>query len=311
MINYSKICYCGMNIKDYCDKYNIDFKYIKYKLRFYRKNKEKFLPLEIQLQLSILSYDKRRKYINLTYRGLRLLDYCKSNNIEYRRIAYRCYYFVNKGNDFSLINEEQIGLFIEKYKYREEVKKLRNTFVELDDSSDVDYELICKNLNINYNKLKCLLKYDVDFKTLIYISWYSSDMCDENGIYVSKRKLDKILSNEDLELNDLCAMYKSGFSEYLEKIFEYEKYYLIGFVLRVIKEYDFRVYVSNYEDLFSEARIILTRCVTLNVFNDIRRIIRYIEKSVTGQIFTYLVKNYSSKVYQFDDNIKIKSHLVK
>lgn len=292
-------------VKNYCEEKDIDYQYVINKLKYYKNSKEKYLPLEIQIQLAINTYSKRRNYTNIKYKGLRLVDYCKSTNVEFKKIADRCRYFIKIHNDFSLLTEEQIETFINHYYFRQEVKELRELFNKLDICSKCEYKDICKKLNINYSQLyKMSLKNDINLKTLIYLSWYSSDKSSNNGIYISQDKLNDLLDYKNIEINDLYGLYKSGQEQCLDKIFEYEKYYLIGFVLRVIREYNFKVYKSDYEDLFSEANFLLVKCIKGNVFNEIGKIIRYIEKTVTKQMLNYLIKNYSNRNLMFDDTRK-------
>jgi len=292
-------------IKNYCEENNIDYKYIRNKLNYYKKTKEKYLPLEIKLQLAISAYNKRKKYTNIEYKGLRLVDYCKSTNIEFKKIANRCKYFIKIHNDFSLLTEEQIEIFINHYYFKQEVNDLRDLFIKLETCNKKEYKEICLKLNINYNQLyKASIKNNTDIKTLIYLCWYSSDKQSSNGIYISQNKLDDLLNYNNLEINDLYGIYKSGKNECLERIFEYEKYYLIGFVLKVVKKYNFKIYKCDYEDLFSEAKILLVKCIKGNVFKEVGRIIKYIEKTITFQILTYLIKNYSYKELMYDDTRK-------
>lgn len=292
-------------VKSYCEEKEVDYQYVINKLKYYKNSKEKYLPLEIQIQLAINTYSKRRNYTNIKYKGLRLVDYCKSTNVEFKKIADRCRYFIKIHNDFSLLTEEQIEIFINHYYFREEVKELRELFNKLDICSKCEYKDICKRLNINYSQLyKMSLKNNMNIKTLIYLSWYSSDKSSNNGIYISQDKLNDLLDYKNIEINDLYGLYKSGQEQCLDKIFEYEKYYLIGFVLRVIREYNFKVYKSDYEDLFSEANFLLVKCIKGNVFNEIGKIIRYIEKTVTKQMLNYLIKNYSNRNLMFDDTRK-------
>lgn len=292
-------------VKRYCEEKEVDYQYVINKLKYYKNSKEKYLPLEIQIQLAINTYGKRRNYTNIKYKGLRLVDYCKSTNVEFKKIADRCRYFIKIHNDFSLLTEEQIEIFINHYYFRQEVKELRELFNKLDICSKCEYKDICKKLNINYSQLyKMSLKNNINIKTLIYLCWYSSDKSSNNGIYISQDKLNDLLDYKNIEINDLYGLYKSGQEQCLDKIFEYEKYYLIGFVLRVIREYNFKVYKSDYEDLFSEANFLLVKCIKGNVFNEIGKIIRYIEKTVTKQILNYLIKNYSNRNLMFDDTRK-------
>ena len=48
----------------------------------------------------------------------------------------------------------------------------------------------------------------------------------------------------------------------------------------------------------------LVKCIKGNVFKEVGRIIKYIEKTITFQILTYLIKNYSYKELMYDDTRK-------
>jgi len=302
---YSEIKYLDSSLEEYCDKNNVDFNYIKYKLKSFKNSKEKKLPLELQLQLAIKCFKKRNRYKNINYKNYSLIEYCKKEEIKYRKIADRCRYFLNKNKDFSLLTEYQIELFINNYYEKEKINNLRDTFNKLNNCPRKEYKNICHYLNINYDKIKLLHnKNHISIKNLVFIIWYSSDKRNDKGIYISQSRLIEVLNNKNLELNDLCGMYKSGNKEYLDIIIEREKRYLLGFIKRVIYEYNFRVYKSDYEDLLQEAQLILTKCLSRIVFSNIARIIRYIEKCVTMQILSYLKKNYSNQFYEYNDALK-------
>ncbi|MEI3530434.1 MAG: hypothetical protein V8Q75_05115 [Bacilli bacterium] len=282
----------------------VDKDYIKYKLRYYKNKEEGKLPIDIQIILASRAYQNKRSYKNLIYKGTKLIDYCHKNNIIYKKIAYRCRYFIKCGNQFSDLNELQISKFIDDYYCREEVSNLKSIFEYLETCNSREYKNICRILNINYKKIQKLkYKNNISLKSLIYICWYSYDNIDNDGIYISQKRLTQIIKGDQLQLNDLYGIYKSGNHSYLDKILDYEKSYLMSFVMRMIREYNFKVSPLDYGDLFSEANIILTNCINRNVFNHIGRIIRYIEKSVTKQILKYLIKNYSVKTTLIDNVI--------
>lgn len=310
MNKYSELIYCGLKLKDYCKENDISFNYVKARLNCLNNSEEEYLPIDIKLQLAVKSYKKRYRYTDINYKELRLIDFCKKEQITYRRIAYRCRYFVQKHKDISLLTEQQINVFINSYYQREEVKKLKNIFEQLNDCSFKEYKSICDKLSVNYDKLKQLQKDNkIDLRSLIYICWYSSDKSSDKGIYISQTRLMELFDKKNLQINDLYGMYKAGNNEFLEDILKYEKNYLIGFILRVVREYNFKIYEQDYEDLLIEAEVILTKCLYRNVFNHIGRIIRYLEKSVTKQILSYLIKNYSNRFFEFNDAIKQKQEL--
>lgn len=310
MQNLLEITYDGLNIKEYCQLNNIDFNYLKYKLKTFQKKKEGYLPLEIQVKLAVSSYFVRNKYTKIMYKGMTLLEYCQKYDITYAKIAWRCKYYAKNNHGISSLNEEQINLFIEDYYKKEEILKLKDVFETLDNNSKCDYKLICQKLNINYAKVKQLqMKTDLDFRSLIYINWYSSDKNNNQGIYISNKRLNEVLTNKDMQLNDLYGIYKSGKKEYLNAIFENEKSYLIGFIFKQVREYNFIIYPSDYDDLLAQAQFILTSCISRNVFNQMGKIIRYIEVSVKKQILKYLIKNYTKKYLVFDDTRFAKQFL--
>ena len=297
-------------IKNYCEENNVDYRYLKNKLNNFKRTQEKNLPLEIKIQLAMISHKKRRNYTQIEYKGLKLIDYCKNTNIDFKKIANRCKYFLKINNDFSLLTEEKIETFINHYYSKKEVNDLRDLFKKLEMCNKNEYKKICTKLNINYNQLnRTSKKNNIDLKTLIYLCWYSADKRNSNGIYISQNKLNDLLNYNNLEINDLYGIYKSGKNECLEKIFEHEKFFLIGFVFKVVKKYNFKIYKEDYEDLFSEAKILLIKCIKGNVFSEIGRIIKYIEKTITFQMLSYLIKNYSSNFLTYDDTRRTKKEL--
>lgn len=286
------------SLKEYYGENGISFQYLNRKLEKYVIKKEKFFTFQI------LSYKKRNKYKDIPYQSRTLLEYCKLENVEYRRIARRCYYFVKKGNDITLIDEEKIQQFLESYHSRKQKEELKNTFLLLENGSSKEYRKICQFLNINYEKIKKLENESFSLKSLIYISWYSGDKYNKKGIYVSDDKFLKLKRGEELDINDLYGLYKSGQKFYLEKILEYENPYLIGFTLKTIREYNFQISKSDYEELFSEAKMIFLKCLVNNVFREAGRMVRYIEKTVTKQMLSYLIKNYSNRVREYNDALR-------
>lgn len=310
-MNYLKnVCYKNTTLEKYCLENDISLNSIKYKLNCYKKMKERYLPIEIQISLAIKSKKKVNKYRNILYKGKYLNEYCKNNNIKYFKIAYRCKYFMKKHNNMALLTNQIIDSFIDSYYIKENIQKLKNVFKKLEGCKSIEYKSICEELNINYEKLKQLkYKCKIDFKSSIYLSWYSSDAINENGIFVSAKKLKQLQKKSNLQINDLYGLYKSGTLINLQDILDYEKNYLLGFIFRVIRNYNFKIYRSDYDDILAEAQIILIKCINNNVLNHIGNIIKYLEKTITSQILSYLINNYSKKSLQYDDKVKNKQKL--
>lgn len=309
MNKYNNIMFQGLNLKEYCVKNNMSFNYIKYKLKLFENKEEGKLPIDMQIIIALHTRKTRNDYAHIKYKNQYLIDFCKENNIVYSKIADRCKTFYKNNNDISLIDEMQINIFLKRYYLKEEINKLKLLFNQLDKNDYQNYRIICENLNINYRRVIYLKnKFNMDIKNLIYIIWYSNDKKDEFGIYITNERLNDLLNKKNLQLNDYYGLYKAFDKACLNDILEYEKSYLIGFILRIVKTYNFKVYKYDYEDLINQAQLIFVKCITRNVLNQIGRIIRYIEKTVTNQMLSYLIKNYSYKYVEYDDSRKIISN---
>lgn len=307
MKKYCNIIFDGMKLKEYCNINNISYEYIKYKLKYFENNNEKNLPMDIKIKIAIQTRKKKNCYAHLNYKNQYLIDFCKNNNIVYSKIANRCKYFCQK-NDINLIDEIKINLFLKQYYLKEEISNLKEIFNLIENCNYKNYKNICSSLNINYRRVIYLKnKFNMDIKNLIYIIWYSNDKKDEFGIYITIERLNDLLNKKNLQLNDYYGLYKAFDKSCLNDILEYEKSYLIGFILKIVKTYNFKVYKYDYEDLINQAQLIFVKCITRNVLNQIGRIIRYIEKTVTNQMLSYLIKNYSYKYIEYDDSRKIIS----
>lgn len=303
--------YNNMLLSTYCKENKIDYNYIKEKLSSFSLRFEHKLPLDVQISLAIEMYKKRRKkykYRNIKYKNTILFDYCKKNNIDYKKIAKRIYYS-NKNNTYNDLDiEQKIDIFILKFQEKKLIDNLKIVFKELSfETSLKSYKGICYSLNLDYNKLN--RRKNKNIKDLIFFSYFCGDKYSPNGKYISNQKYDQIITKQDININDCVALYKTNKNAYLKIILEHQKYYLIGLVLRVIREHNFYVKVWHYEDLFSEAKKIFISCLNNIVLFETGRIIRYIEKVVTKRILTYLINNYSYNHYLLNENYQIKKEV--
>ena len=77
----------------------------------------------------------------------------------------------------------------------------------------------------------------ININKLMILTWYSADMKDDNGMYISMDKLSSLRNKSGLDINDLVGLFKSGNKDALLDIVEYEKYYVMGMVKKQLDKY--------------------------------------------------------------------------
>lgn len=299
-------CYKGEILPIYCQKNNIDYVYIRTKIRQYKHTKKAILPLEFQISMAIKEYNNRRlqkyKWKNIIYHDTTLSKYCHDNNIIYNKIARRCRHYVKVGNDFSSINDEIIDVFIQSYFFKEETINLKRKLSCLEkDLTETELKSLCKELNLNYKKLNNIKQNNLNIKQYVIISYFSSDKT-QNGRYMSKKRLNELENNINLDINDLIGLYKAGKNEYLNTLLDIERSYLRGFIFQTIKEYNFIIAKNDYNDLYQQAELLLIKFINQVVYSEPGRIINYLKKCIKKQMISYLKENYSNKFLEYDDS---------
>lgn len=304
----SNIIYEGVLLPFYCKNNNIDYTYIRTKLKHYQKGAEASLPLNIQIAMAINAYKNRRlikyQWKNIPYKDTTLIKYCSDFNIIYNKIARRCQYYVHMGNNISSINDAKIDEFIQKYLFKEKIAYLKNKMNLLNkELTKKEVKLLCSELDINFRRVFNFKNPKFTIEEYLILTYFTGDKFN-NGRYISKEKFRRLESNEKLDINDLIGLYKAGKSEYLETILENEKCYLRGFIFQTIKEYNFAISRFDYKDLYQQADLLLIDCINRIVYPEPGRIITYIKKRITKQMLSYLKENYSNKNLVYDDAIR-------
>lgn len=169
---------------------------------------------------------------------------------------------------------------------------------------------LCKNLNLNYSKLKKLLNDELDIKQLIIISWFSSDKQNQNGSFITLKRLLEIKNYINTDINDLIALHKIGVTDSLERILSFESKYIRGIIRKILSKCNIRINQLDYQDLYMEAQLILIETINKIVCNKCGQIVNYIYISVSKKLLDYIVKNYFTKTCQYIDNYKYKGEVL-
>ena len=242
------------------------------------------------------------RYSTYLYQGYQLKNYCELKKINYSTLYSKLYYLNQTQQYVSLNLDQKIELALKRYFHYEKFNKIREAFSLLEnDNCHKTHKIVCKKLNINYSKLKRLSNANFDMKFLIIVTWYSYDLKDNTSIYISKKKIRRLLSSKDLEINDLVGLYKAGNKKIIEKIFEHQNKYLVLLVRKVVREYGFIINKDIFNELLSEANLIQLKAINRLVGNRANQIICYIVKCVRYQTLSYLKSNYSHQNYEYDD----------
>ena len=247
------------------------------------------------------------KYANIIYKEMPLNYYCKLNNINYKNIAQRLSYCLKHSLYIDLCMEQKIDLIIEKY-YKKEVIKYYKSNLEMLQNDNINDFLLCKNLNLNYNKLKEQVNNHISMKKLIIMSWFSSDKASKYGNYITLDRLEEIKNNINTDINDLIALCQIGEINSLENFWEFERNYLKGIIKKVARKCNVYLNIYDYQDIFSEAQLILIETVNKIVSNKCGQIVNYIYITVYMNVLKYIICNYFNKDYSYNDSLKNSQH---
>lgn len=310
---YSSYIYKGQRLRDYCKERDIDMQFMYSKLIALEKsNVKKYLPLDIKIEIAINCYNGINDYIyaNIKYKGEKLSVYCRNNGIKYSDIHNRIKYDLRKGNIKDFPSEERIDNYIESYFKFKKIKEIKKCIQDLTKGNltNKEYKNISKILNINYEKLQKIKYSNIKMNQLILLSWYSSDISDDNGSFITKAKLKHIFKSNDLNINDLYVKYKCGDKKVLLSILEYEKFYLMGILKREVAKYNIELSKQNYKELMDYVRFNLIKCVDNSVSRYPGEIVNYIDITISKKVLQYLIENIFNKSYEYNDNMKEKKN---
>lgn len=310
---YSSYIYKGKKLRDYCKENNIDMQYMYSRLIAYEKsNRKKFLPLDIKIQMAINCYNGINDFVyaNMLYKDQKLSVYCRENGIKYDSIRNRICHDKRKGKIKDFPSEERIDLYIESYKRLDRIKKIK-TNIELlknDTTNNLDYKLIANDLNINYNKIMEFSDLSININKLMILTWYSADMKDDNGMYISMDKLSSLRNKSGLDINDLMGLFKAGNKDALFDIVEYEKYYVMGMVKKQLDKYNLIIPKYQYKELIDNITFELIKGINNSVMRYPGEIVNYIGIIVMYKTLEYIIQNIYSKSYSYIDEVGLKDN---
>ena len=193
---------------------------------------------------------------------------------------------------------------LDRYFHLDYFNQIKKAIKLLDgDNSDQTLKLVCKKLHINYSKLKNKTYADYNIKCLLLITWYSYDSENKDGFYISQKKIKQLQEKKDLKINDLVGLYKAGQNDLLEEILNHEKFYLIGTVKKSINAYIFQTNSDMFEDILSEAQMILIKAINTCIGREANQIGAYINIYVGKRVLGYIAKNYAYRGLDYDDKL--------
>lgn len=126
-------------------------------------------------------------------------------------------------------------------------------------------------------------------------------MEDGNGIYISNNKLKKLNDFNNLDINDLMGLFKSGNKDVLLNILSFEKYYVMGMIKKQLNKYDIVIPRYQYKDLYDYITFELIKGIDNSVMRYPGQIISYFKIIVMYKTLEYIIENIYNKSYCYSD----------
>ena len=157
----------GLSLRQYAQVHNYVYPTIKTYVQEIRKKYPDKSDNEIVL-LAIKHYEEKHVFKELWfYKGERLVDYCKKNDLSYSAI----FSYLNHMNikDSQNIPEEAMEIAIKKYY----IKIRKDAFEKLKFcQEEEEFKGITKLLNIDWVSVKLVMSFNFNYLKAIYFVWY-------------------------------------------------------------------------------------------------------------------------------------------
>lgn len=187
MYKYADMIYEGKKLKEYCSDMNYDYDNVYLRLKYIFKTKRfNKLSKKSKIELAINRYNNRDnyKYSSYIYKGKRLKDYCKDNNIDMQYMYSRLIAYEKSSRKRNLPLEIKIQMAINCYNG---INNFIYANMEYKGKRLSDY---CIEHNIKYSRIGTRIYHDRR-------KGYITDFPDESRIdlYIERyKKQEKLMS---------------------------------------------------------------------------------------------------------------------
>lgn len=212
---------------------------------------------------------------------IKLKKDCCKDNVDYFKIKSRFKYMNNTTKYQHLDYNEKYLLCKNRYLKKLNYDNLKNIFNILNTTTNIkDYQLICKELNINYKRARKISYKNKNLKKTILYIWFFGDTTTENGKSISRKKLYQVNSKKilkhDTDIYNIIVYYICGYKEYLDSIIKLENKYIKSICYKVLNNLNVEKTTDKINELMSEAIIILITTLNKIIINDIKYIVKYL-----------------------------------
>ncbi len=305
----------GLSLRQYALVHN----YIYPTLRTYAQEIRKKYPDKSDNEIALLAvkhYEENHAFKELWfYKGERLVDYCKRNNLTYKTIF--SYLYCMDIKDRNNIPDWAIKLAIKKYN----IKIRKDCFKKLKlCQKEEEFKKITNLLNIDWDSVKLVMSFNFDCLKAIYFVWYFGKEKD-SLIKLDKKRIKNVyncLKKVDLlEINFLLGYYYTGIYDTRQLI--YNKLFLSvrKIVINLINTYEIKYNYDYHEELKAEADMLIFDFINRTNSRYLGQIISYMNAYIKGRLKAKIIrdlpnhKQYSlNKIAYQDSNKEIIDTLV-
>lgn len=242
---------------------------------------------------------------NIFFNGVRLKEFCLKEGLVYQNVRQTIWNYKKKKQN--LTAEKIVEKVIAKYLDKRCLKRVKDTFQEIEENESFNVTKITRILNIEYSCVYRLLKMGYSKKEAIYIIWYFHDKEKNQMISISKRKAEELLRTirkKDFKKIDdfmlLLTLYKLGYEDVKELIYRNRTKCLEYITNKSI--YCNKIDISYSEDIMIELFLYETTLYPKLVANNIQQNTKYLNLCSKGRILN-LIRKYKTNDFHLDGNI--------
>ncbi len=278
-------------------KYTLLHGYVYPTMRTYVQEIRKKYPNKSDNEIALLAvkhYEENHIFKELWfYKGERLIDYCKRNNLTYQSILSYLQHMDIK--DSKNIPEEAMELAIKKYY----IKIRKDSFEKLKFChEEEEFKEISNLLNIDWDSVKLVMSFNFDYLRAIYFVWYFGKE-KEGFIKLDKRRIETVyhcLKKVDLlEINFLLGYYYAGIYDTKQLIYNKLFFSVRKIVTDLVKIYEIKFNSDYHEELNAEANMLIFDFINRTNSRYLGQIISYMNAYIKGCLKRKIIRDLSEQ----------------